>query len=72
MRALSGRLTMPVIFLDWNQYKKYFLRFALRELPWSDPNRLPSYEHRLALLNMPYIFYLQLIEFQGRLPEYYG
>ena len=33
--------------------QRRFLRFALRNLPWSDPLILPRYEHRLALLNMP-------------------
>ena len=33
--------------------QRRFLRFALRKLPWSDLQLLPSYEHRLKLLNMP-------------------
>ena len=33
--------------------QKRFLRFALRGLPWTDAFRLPCYEDRLALLNMP-------------------
>ena len=33
--------------------QRKFLRFALRYLPWSDPLRLPAYENRLRLLNMP-------------------
>ena len=33
--------------------QRRFLRFALRNLPWNDRLILPSYEHRLKLLNMP-------------------
>ena len=33
--------------------QKRFLLFALRNLPWSNPLRLPSYEDRLRLLSMP-------------------
>ena len=33
--------------------QRRFIIFALRNLPWSDPYRLPSYEDRLRLLNMP-------------------
>lgn len=33
--------------------QKRFLRFALKDLPWSDPYVLPRYEHRLNLLGMP-------------------
>lgn len=32
--------------------QKRFLRFALRGLPWSDVNTLPSYQSRLKLINM--------------------
>ena len=33
--------------------QRRFLVFALRNFPWYDPFRLPSYEDRLRLLNMP-------------------
>ena len=33
--------------------QKRFLRFALGDLPWTDPLRLPPYTNRLRLLNMP-------------------
>ena len=33
--------------------QRSFLRFALRNLSWTDPLRLPSYEDRLPLLNLP-------------------
>lgn len=32
--------------------QKKFLRFALRNLPWADPIRLPPYESRLSLINL--------------------
>jgi len=32
--------------------QKNFLRFALRLLPWSNPQVLPPYEERLRLINM--------------------
>lgn len=33
--------------------QRNFLRFALRQLPWNDPIRLPPYEHRSALIHLP-------------------
>ena len=33
--------------------QKQFLRFALRQLPWRDPIRLPPYTDRCKLLNLP-------------------
>ena len=33
--------------------QKKFLRFALRQLPWRDPVRLPPYTDRCKLLNLP-------------------
>lgn len=32
--------------------QKWFLRFALRDLPWRDPFNLPSYPDRCQLINM--------------------
>lgn len=32
--------------------QKRFVRYALRRLPWTDPDSLPAYEHRCALIGM--------------------
>lgn len=32
--------------------QKKFVRYALRHLPWNDPNNLPPYEHRCQLLGI--------------------
>lgn len=32
--------------------QKKFVRFALRRLPWTDPDNLPAYEHRCALIGL--------------------
>ena len=33
--------------------QRQFVRYALRMLPWEDPIRLPPYEHRCALIQLP-------------------
>lgn len=33
--------------------QRNFLRFVLRRLPWNDPIRLPPYEHRCNLIDLP-------------------
>ena len=75
----------PIYVIDKTRLEsvqRRFLRFALRNLHWSDPLQLPSYDHRLALLNMPSLerhrefiglsFICNLLNYKVDIPKNFG